>query len=180
MNQAKKAIYPGTFDPITFGHIDVIKRALQIFDEIVVAVADNPHKKPFFSLAERKELAEKSLKGVKNVQVKTFSSLLVDFARKEKASIAIRGLREMSDFPSEFQQAVVNRKLSSSMETVFVMTNPDFFYFSSSVVKELALHGAPVSRFVPKVVEKKLREKLENAKYFKLKKTYSEKLYLKS
>lgn len=155
-----KAIYPGTFDPITLGHLDVIKRAAKLFDYLVIGVADNPQKKPFFSLEERKELVEKSVVGLKNVSVGAFDGLLVDFARKQKAGIVVRGLREMSDFPSEFQQAIVNRKLLPSIETVFVMTNPAYFYFSSSVVKELAMHGAPINDFVPRHVEKKLKEKI--------------------
>lgn len=157
----QKAVYPGTFDPITFGHIDVIKRAQRLFGNLTIAITDNPAKAPFFSLEERVELAKKSVEGMKNVSVKTFDGLLVDFARKQKATIVIRGLREMSDFPSEFQQAIVNRKLSPSLETVFVMTNPEFFYVSSSLVRQLAIFGGKVSKFVPLHVEKKLGEKIQ-------------------
>ncbi|MDO8633710.1 MAG: pantetheine-phosphate adenylyltransferase [archaeon] len=152
-----RAVYPGTFDPITFGHLDVIKRGAKLFDELVVAVASNPPKESFFSVEERLEMVGQSVKGMKNVQVKTFDSLLVDFAKKEKAGVVIRGLREMSDFPGEFQQALVNRKLAPNLETVFVVTGSEFFYLSSSVVKELSRFGGSVSDFVPSHVEKKLR-----------------------
>lgn len=153
-----RAVYPGTFDPITFGHIDVIKRGAKLFDHLVVAVASNPLKEPFFSTEERVEMVEHSVKGMQNVEVKTFGSLLVDFAKKEKAGVVIRGLREMSDFPGEFQQALVNRKLSPHLETVFVVTSSEFFYLSSSVVKELSRFGGNVADFVPRHVEKKLDE----------------------
>lgn len=154
----KKAVYPGTFDPITFGHIDVIKRGAKLFDELMVAVAANPAKEPFFSLEERLRMVEPSVKGMKNVQVKSFDSLLVDFARKEKAEVVIRGLREMSDFSGEFQQALVNRKLAPNLETVFIVTSHEFFYLSSSVVRELSRFKGNVSDFVPKHVERKLLE----------------------
>lgn len=154
----KRAVYPGTFDPITFGHMDVIKRGAKLFDVLVVAIAAQPPKEPFFSVEERLEMVEQSVKGMKNVEVKAFDSLLVDFARKEKAGVVIRGLREMSDFPGEFQQALVNRKLAPALETVFVVTSHEFFYLSSSVVKELSRFGGSVSDFVPRHVEKKLVE----------------------
>ena len=160
----KKAVYPGTFDPITLGHIDVIKRGIGLFDELVVGVTTNPAKKTFFSLEERFELAKKSVAGIKGVEVKKFDSLLVDFARKEKSFVILRGLREASDFPSEFSHAIVNRKLAPKIETVFVMTNPDYFYVNSSVVREIASLGGGVKEFVPGHVERALLEKMRKQK----------------
>lgn len=159
-----KAIYPGTFDPITLGHLDVIRRGLKLFDELVVAVVVDDEKKTLFSGKERKELVEESIKGLNNVKVKTFSGLLVEFVKKENASILLRGLREMSDFPSEFQQAIVNRKLAPNIETVFVMTNEEHFYLSSSLVKQLARHGGQTTFAVPKPVEQALKEKMSKIK----------------
>jgi len=153
-----KAVYPGTFDPITLGHLDVIKRGVKLFDELIIAVAESPSKRPLFGSIERKKLVEQSVKGMKGVKVKVFKGLLVDFARKEKANVILRGLREMSDFPLEFQQALVNRKMTG-IETVFVMTNESHFYLSSSLVKEIAMHGGDISEFVPAQVEKALKGK---------------------
>ncbi len=157
----RKAVYPGTFDPITYGHLDVIKRGLNIFDELVVGVTTNPNKKNLFSLDERIMLVEETVKGLKNITVKSFDGLLVDFAKKENASIILRGLREVSDFEGEFQEATVNRKFNPKIETVFVMTSEKYFYLSSSLVKELASLGGSIEEFAPKVVEEKLREKLK-------------------
>lgn len=144
-----KAIYPGTFDPVTNGHIDVIKRGSKLFDPLVVAVSENPSKKPLFSIQERIEMLKESLDQIKNVQVKPFNSLLVDFLKKEKASVVLRGLRETSDFPYEFQQAIVNRLLDKSIDFVFVMTSPENFYITSSIVKEIASYKGNVSKLVP-------------------------------
>ncbi|MCX8158405.1 MAG: pantetheine-phosphate adenylyltransferase [Candidatus Diapherotrites archaeon] len=155
----KKAIYPGTFDPITYGHIDVIKRALNIFDELVVAVASRPNKKTLFNIDERLELVKQSIKELKKVKVKKLDGLLVDFAKREKCRFIIKGLRELSDFQNEFQQAIVNRKLSPNMETVLIITDPEYFYFSSSIAKEIAFLGGDVSLFVTPVVEKALKKK---------------------
>src|SRR3989344_2228268 len=156
----RKAIYPGTFDPITFGHLDVIERGSKLFDELIVAVAANPHKETFFSAKERVELIEETVKGLGSIKVKSFSGLLVDFAKKENCGLILRGLREMSDFSAEFQQAIVNRKLSPGLETVFVMANEDHFYISSSVVKKIVSLGGNGSGFVPKPVEKMLKTKI--------------------
>lgn len=155
-----KAIYPGTFDPITNGHLDVIKRGLKLFDSLIIAVAENPSKKPLFSVNERIEMIKDSVKDLK-VEVKSFDSLLVDFVKQENASVILRGLRETSDFPMEFQHAVVNRKIDSEIETVFVMTNAEFFYITSSIVKEIAAYSGKLSGFVPKNVEQKLLEKFK-------------------
>src|SRR3989344_6006920 len=154
-----KAIYPGTFDPLTNGHLDVIRRGLKLFNPLVVAVAENPAKKPLFSLEERVEMLEESVKGLEGVEVKPFNSLLVDFARKEKANVVLRGLRETSDFSGEFQHAVVNRLLDEGVETVFVMTNAEHFYVTSSIVKEIAVYGGDVGRFVPEGVSRRLARK---------------------
>ncbi len=155
-----RAVYPGTFDPVTFGHIDVVKRGLKLFDELVVGVSTNPSKKPFFSLEERAELVRQCTKGLAGVSVKTFDSLLVDFAKKERAQVILRGLRSASDFGGEFTKAIVNRKLNSGIETVFVMTNPDYFFIKSSVVREITSFGGLVGGFVPKPVEVALRKKM--------------------
>ncbi len=152
-------VYPGTFDPVTFGHLDVIERASQLFDKVIVAVTTKPEKKPLFSVEERVSLLKESAKALKNVEVEAFSSLLVDYLKKKKAKTILRGLRQLSDFESEFQQAVVNRKLFPELDTVFVVTNAKFFYLSSSVVKEVASLGGKVDCFVPKPVESALKKK---------------------
>lgn len=147
-----KAIYPGTFDPLTNGHLDVIVRGSKLFDSLVVGVSENPAKKTLFSRQERVEMIEQTVRGMPNVEVKSFDSLLVDFLKKEKAGVVLRGLRETSDFPYEFQQAIVNRLLDKNIEFVFVMTAPENFYITSSIVKEIASFGGDVSKFVPKQV----------------------------
>ncbi len=154
-----KAVYPGTFDPITNGHLDVIRRGMRLFGPLTVAVADSPRKKPLFTADERVALVRDSVRGIRGVKVKKFDSLLVEFLKKEGAAIVLRGLRETSDFPSEFQQAVTNRLLDSKVETVFVMTSPEHFYVTSSLVKEIAGLGGDVSGFVPAHVALALSEK---------------------
>jgi pantetheine-phosphate adenylyltransferase len=158
----KIAIYPGTFDPITLGHLDIVKRSLKMFDKIVIAVTDNPSKSPLFSIEERVELVKQSTKNLKNVKVMSFNSLLVKFAKSQKAVAIIRGLRQVSDFEEEFQLATINRKLHSSIETVFIMTSEKYFYLTSSLVKELALFNAPLNEFVTPFVKRKLKEKMSN------------------
>lgn len=154
------AVYPGTFDPITFGHIDVIERALQVFDRVVVGIITTPQKKPLFSLEHRVEMVEKSLNHLKQVKVRQFNSLTVDLAKEENAIAIIRGLREVSDFAEEFTLATMNRKLNSEIETVMFVTSKKYFYLSSGIIKEIAHYGGDISEFVPKHVEKKLKEKL--------------------
>ena len=153
-------IYPGSFDPLTNGHLDVIKRATKLFDHVVVAVAESSDKTPFFTLAERKRMLAKVVKDIPNVTAMSFPGLLVDFAAKEKACAIIRGLRVISDFEFEFQMALMNRRLKERIETVFMMPRGKYIYLSSSLVKEVARLGGEVSAFVPDSVNQSLRKKL--------------------
>jgi pantetheine-phosphate adenylyltransferase len=154
------AIYPGTFDPVTYGHIDLIKRAQEIFPELIVAVGHNSHKKPLFSLEERVAMLKKAIAGLKDIEVSHFDGLVVDFARRRKAKVLIRGLRMISDFEYEFQMALTNRKLSPDIETIFLMPQESYSYLSSKLLKEAASLGADLSSFVPAFVEKALKNKL--------------------
>jgi len=155
-----KAIYPGTFDPITYGHIDVVKRALNIFDSLIFAVIKNPSKDALFTHQERLVLAQESLKQYKNkVTVETFDGLTVAYAQRMKINVIIRGLRMISDFEYEFQMALTNRKLDDTIETIFLMPSPDYSYVSSRLIKEAFFLGADVSFFVPKAVEQALQKK---------------------
>ncbi len=153
----KTAIYPGSFDPVHNGHIDVLKRALKIFDKIIVAVGEHEDKKYLFSGKERKRMFREAAKGL-NVEVENFDRMLVDFAKKKKAKAIVRGLRAVSDFDYEFQAALMNRKLGD-IETVFIMTRGKYSYLSSSVVKEVASRGGKVKDLVPEHVEKALKGK---------------------
>ncbi len=153
------AIYPGTFDPITYGHLDVIERAREIFDTVIVTVALNSSKKPMFSAHERIAMIKESVQKYKNVRVEQFDGLLVDFARKKKATTVIRGLRAVTDFEYEFQMALMNRKLNSSVTTVFLMPHEKYTYLNSSIVREIALHGGDLTEFVPPNVRKRLQQK---------------------
>ncbi|AEM78078.1 pantetheine-phosphate adenylyltransferase [Thermoanaerobacter wiegelii] len=157
----KTAIYPGSFDPVTYGHIDIIKRGALLFDKLIVAVLLNPIKKPLFSIEERMELLKAVTKNIPNVQIDYFDGLLVDYAKKVRAGVIIRGLRMVSDFEYEFQMALINKKLDPSIETVFLMTNEQYSYFSSSAVKEIAQFRGGFSKFVPEIVAQKLKEKLK-------------------
>ncbi len=164
MAEKKKiAIYPGSFDPITYGHIDIIRRASALFDEVVVAVARNIHKNPVFSEQERVAMIEKSVINMARVSVESFDGLLVEYARKRGANAVIRGLRAVSDFEYEFQMALMNRKLDENLVTVFLMPHEKYSYLNSSIVKELVRLGGQVSCFVPPHVEEKLYEKLRTA-----------------
>ncbi|MCL2818840.1 MAG: pantetheine-phosphate adenylyltransferase [Actinomycetia bacterium] len=157
-----KAIVPGTFDPITVGHLDVIERAAKIFDEVVVAVAASPDKNgtgPLFNVQERVELISTATKHFDKVSVKSFDNLLVTFAREENANVLVKGLRAITDFENEFQMAALNWKLASSIETLFIMASPDNMFLSSSAVREIARHGGSVSGLVPEGVEVALRSK---------------------
>ena len=162
MKKPKIAVYPGSFDPVTNGHIDVIERASKIFDKLIVAVGDNPEKKELFSADERLEMLQISLKKFKNVEIKSFSGLLLDFVKKQGSNIIVRGLRAVSDFEFEFQRALMNRKVNKNIETVFIMTKGSYCYLNSSIVKEMAQFGGCVTGLVPKSVEKRLRERFKN------------------
>ncbi len=159
MRAQRKAIYPGTFDPITNGHIDIVRRATAIFDQVIVAVTTNPAKSPLFTVEERLEMARQALADIDNAVVDRFEGLLVDYARRVGAVAVIRGLRAVSDFEMEFQMALVNRKLYPDLVTVFLMPNEKYTYLNSTVVKEVARFGGNVSCFVPEVVERKLKER---------------------
>ena len=157
-----KAVVPGTFDPITEGHVDIVRRAAQLFDEVVVAVAASQGKGPsgpLFSLDERVELARRSCAGLPGVTAEPFSGLLVDFMHKIGATAAVKGLRAITDFEYEFQMAAVNFELAPELETVFIMAPPQYMYLSSSIVRELAVHGGDFERFVPACVYEALRSK---------------------
>ncbi|MFA6358514.1 MAG: pantetheine-phosphate adenylyltransferase [Candidatus Omnitrophota bacterium] len=154
------ALYPGTFDPVTNGHIDIICRAHEIFGEVIVAVARNPHKKPIFSVAERVSMLKKATSGMDGVTVTHFDGLVVDFAHKIKAKVLVRGLRMLSDFEYEFQMALTNRKLSSDIETIFLMPHESYSYLSAKLIKEVARLGADLSSFVPDYVALALKKKL--------------------
>jgi pantetheine-phosphate adenylyltransferase len=153
-------IYPGTFDPITLGHIDLVERATHLFDHIVIAIADNQQKAPLFSLAERINLIKEVFSKNNNIEVVGFNGLVVDLAKQRKANIILRGLRVVSDFDYEFQMASMNRTLLPELETVFLMPSEKYTYISSTLVREVALAKGDVSRFVPPIVEKVLQEKM--------------------
>lgn len=152
-------IYPGTFDPITNGHLSIIARALKIFDKLVVAILNNPQKTPLFSLKERMVMIQDVLKDQNRVEVDSFKGLLVDYVVKKKTNVVIRGLRALSDFEYEFQMALMNRKLNREVQSIFLMTDYKWFYTSSTIIKEAAGYGGDVSGLVPAVVCKKLKEK---------------------
>jgi pantetheine-phosphate adenylyltransferase len=155
----RTAIYPGSFDPITYGHIDLIERAVGLFDELIVAVAHNIRKVGLFSIQERLDMIKELTEQFKIVSVDSFDGLLVDYVRKREACCVVRGLRAFSDFEFEFQMALTNRKLNDNFETIFLMTHENYSFISSSLVKELIEFGGDISAFVPKVVERRLKEK---------------------
>ncbi len=150
----RRAIYPGSFDPVTNGHLDVIDRARKLFDQVIVAVAHNEQKQPLFTLEERLELLRGTIGNLDRVQIAPLDGLLVDFAVQQRATAVIRGLRAVSDFEFEFQMALMNRKLEASVETIFLMPKEEYTYLSSRIVKEIARLGGDIAKFVPpKVVE---------------------------
>lgn len=155
----RRAIYPGSFDPVTNGHLDVIERARKLFDEVVVAVARNDEKQPLFSIEERLDLLRNTAGRIDNVRIAEFDGLLVEFARAEDVRAVIRGLRAVSDFEFEFQMALMNRKLDAAAETIFLMPKEEYTYLSSRLVKEIARLGGDVSSFVPASVTEALNTK---------------------
>ena len=155
----KKAIYPGSFDPITYGHIDIIKRAADIFDELIVSVLNNKGKTPLFSVNERVNIIKEVTKELPNVTVESYDGLLVDYCEKNDAGVIIRGLRAITDFEFELQLAQTNRKLNREVDTVFLTTSLEYAYLSSSTVKEVASFGGDISKFVPGFIEELIYEK---------------------
>lgn len=158
MNE-KIAVYPGSFDPVTNGHINLIERALEVFDKLVVAVAHNPNKSGLFSVEERLEMIRVALKNDPRVTVASFKGLLVDFVEKQGGRVIIRGLRALSDFEYEFQMTLMNRKLNRKVDTIFLMTGYKWFYISSRIIKEAASLGGSVRGLVPEIVHQRLKEK---------------------
>ncbi|TJY43232.1 pantetheine-phosphate adenylyltransferase [Cohnella pontilimi] len=158
---ARVAVYPGSFDPATFGHLDIIQRAAKQFDRLIVAVLNNTSKSPLFSVEERKELLREVTKDLPNVEIDSFRDLLVRYMRSRQARIIIRGIRSVTDFEYELQIASTNRQLDESIETIFMMTNPKYSYLSSSIVKEIATFHGDVQDLVPPAVEIALRKKFD-------------------
>ena len=158
----KRALTPGTFDPITSGHLDVIARASQLVDEVVVAVADSQKKGPLFTLEERVELVRQATAHLSNVRVEPFKGLLVDFAKELDATVVVKGLRAITDFEYEFQMTAMNYQLSPQLETLFIMSPPQYMYLSSSIVREISKMGGDIQQFVPPCVYEALRKKYAN------------------
>ncbi len=158
----RTVIYPGSFDPLTNGHLDVVQRASKLFDRVIVAVAENEGKSPLFSLAERKAMVVESVGHLGNVEVDTFDGLLVDYVQARSAGAIVRGLRAVSDFEFEFQLALMNRKLNEHIETIFMMPKDTYTFLSSRIVKEIARLGGDISSFVPEGVQKALTARLRN------------------
>ena len=155
------AVYPGSFDPVTFGHLDILTRGLELFDTVIIAIAYNIEKQGLFTFEERKDLIQQSINGNKNVIIDSFDGLLIDYVKKVNARFVIRGLRAMSDFEYEFQMASINRTLNPDMDTLFMMTSKDYFFISSRTIKEVAAFHGSVSSFVPAPVESRLKEIFE-------------------
>ncbi len=157
-----KAVYPGSFDPVTYGHLDIIERASRVVDEVIVAVLVNSSKQPLFSIEERVDMLRETTGVFPNVRVETFQGLTVDFARSEGAKVMVRGLRAVSDFESEMQIAQTNHSLDPEIDTMFFTTSLEYAFLSSTIVREVASYGSDVSGMVPETVERKLREKYNN------------------
>jgi pantetheine-phosphate adenylyltransferase len=158
----KRAIYPGSFDPLTFGHIDIIERTVRLFDSVVVALLTNPQKTPLFTVEERVEIMEQILKPrFPTVEIDVFHGLLVDYATHKRANAIVRGIRAVTDFEYEFQMALMNRRLAPTIETVFMMPAENYSYLSSKLVKEIAELGGTVSGLVPEIVEKRLKHRFK-------------------
>jgi pantetheine-phosphate adenylyltransferase len=155
----KRAVYPGMFDPLHNGHLDLIERSLRIFDELIIAVGANPSKEPLFSVKERLELIDEATHGLARMRITSFDGLVIDLVEREQADCIVRGIRAVSDFEYEFQMALMNRKLRPTVETVFLMPHERYTYISSRLIKEVASLGAPVTGMVPPLVEQLMREK---------------------
>jgi len=164
MNNGKIAIYPGTFDPVTYGHIDLIERASKIFDKVIVAVAHNKSKGVLFSVEERVSMIRDAIKNIGNVTVDDFDGLVVNYVKGKGSNVMVRGLRMISDFEYEFQMALTNRKLAGDIETIFMMPHEDYSYVSSKLIKEAASLGADVSNFIPKEAAAALKRKIAKTK----------------
>jgi pantetheine-phosphate adenylyltransferase len=161
MTMQRIAVYPGTFDPITNGHTDLVSRAARVFPKVIIAIAESPHKKPLFSLEERIQLSRNQMANLENVEVVGFSNLLVEFVQQIGASVIIRGLRAVSDFEYEFQLASMNRHLAPAVETLFLTPDEDYSFISSSLVKEIARLNGDVSEFVCEEVQQAMRKRFE-------------------
>ena len=158
---AKRAVYPGMFDPIHNGHLDLIQRSLRIFDELIIAVVANPAKEPLFSVNVRLEMIDEATGGLSNLRITSFDGLLIDLVARERADVIVRGIRAVSDFEYEFQMALMNRKLRDNVETVFMMPHENYTYIASRLIKEVASFGASVTGMVPPLVEKRLVERFQ-------------------
>ncbi len=161
--EKRRAIYPGSFDPVTNGHLDLIKRALSIFDEVIVVIAVNSEKNTLFSVRERVDFLKRAVRGLKGVKVESLEGLTVDYAVAKKASTLIRGLRATSDFDYEFQMALTNRRLSKKVDTIFLMPSESHFYLSSRLIKEVAVLGGDITHYVPKFVASGIHQKLRQS-----------------
>ena len=160
----KTAIYPGFFDPVTNGHLSIVKRGLEIFDKLIISILNNPQKVPLFSIEERISMIKQALQNEPNIEVDTFDGLLVDYVVEKKSNIILRGIRALSDFEYEFQMALMNRKLNRDVQSVFLMTDYKWFYISSTIIKEASSFGGDVSGLVPEFVNEKLKEKFLETK----------------
>ncbi len=156
-----RAVYPGSFDPVTFGHLDIITRSAQLVDELIVGVLVNNAKSPLFSVEERVKILEKTVENIPNIKVIPFEGLLVEFVRKMEAQMVVRGLRAITDFEYELQMAQTNHKLEPELETIFLTTSLEYSYLSSSIVKEVAAFGGDISQFVPHIVMERMQEKMD-------------------
>ncbi|MCG9969260.1 pantetheine-phosphate adenylyltransferase [Pelotomaculum terephthalicicum JT] len=161
----RTAICPGSFDPVTLGHLDIIVRASVLFDQVIAAVSRNPIKNPLFSISERVEMLKEVLSPYPNVKVDSFNGLTVYYAAEQKAAAIVRGLRVVSDFENEFRMALINKNLACNVETIFLMTRAEYSYISSSAVKDVAIFNGPLEHLVPPLVEKKLVEKIKRQRF---------------
>jgi pantetheine-phosphate adenylyltransferase len=160
----RRAVYPGTFDPVTYGHLDVIKRGSKIFDELIVAIGHNPLKDPLFTINERMDMISKNTRKISNIKVDCFEGMLIDYMKEMQTNVILRGIRTVSDFEHEFQRALTNRVLKADIETVFIMTSQEYSFLNSSLIKEAVSLGGDISKFVPSDVEKLLQQKFANLK----------------